>query len=405
MAITSINVPTDDGIYWSKNPIIVQLQTDVDLSVNPETKIKLRIDLTIGATTQQAILEMVPDADGYVIFDIALLVDSCFTNAATNKDLELSPTIYTNIRFLVFMEAFEWFGSPLAEESLTTITTNCYVFKGGIPWQENYMQNYFGIYFTEATYKPFLTNHPVAKKVFRNQKEYLSFINIDASDLTISLVVKVYAEDESEVDSFEMYNPVSIDASSVISFPVGFRNFFTDAGWAAYTPAALYYTVHIKRISDDAIISETRKFYVRDKYYAHTRYFIFENSLAGSDTIAFTGERVKKVKYKSNSAERYVAPDYYPTYTSQRISYGLREQVSYKISSGVITKAEMDWLREMFLAEEIGEIINGRYYPIEIISESIEMKEDGNQLFSVSFEYQPRYSNNVYSSQQFQLIL
>ena len=74
------------------------------------------------------------------------------------------------------------------------------------------------------------------------------------------------------------------------------------------------------------------------------------------------------------------------------------ENVTFKASSGKLTHAYKDYLRDFMLSREIYELVDDRLYRIRITSQKTQLFKDRENNYALQFEYQRAWKDEWYGA-------
>jgi len=241
--------------------------------------------------------------------------------------------------------------------------------------------------------KRFLTWHPLVKKTSRTNHESLYFFS-QYSDVT-EYHVKIQAtKSDGTTTTAELIHLHNSTQYIVFELIVGYgqMNIETLAGAQVNS-----WKVWIEN-QGGTKISEERTFVIDEKYHEYSREFVFRNSFAVYDYYRFTGKHEKNLEYEREILSVY-SPDGETYYNAPQRAVKILESQTFKASSGWVSKAQLDYLREFMLSMEIYEIISERPWRVNITSKKTnKYLVDGEYLYSLEFEYERAYTDNFYST-------
>jgi hypothetical protein len=345
------------------------------------------------------------DANGDAIFDIAEILESvCESNFAFPVDV-----LYSIIRDKVtrpyFVRYYEAYGNPFIARKLHTspLTFCC---TGGIPpWKQpafyHEIQNFFT--FFNSNNMNFLT-WLTEKKADLNSEERLYLMIDKDEDCDVYYHVKAYYNNGTEED---IYPDTRLTTDirpavfgDVFEICVGYKN-LNLGSLCTYPENLIAWEIRpvINGEENGTYVASTFRFNLDRRIYPNTRYFMFKNSLGAFESVIFTGEAILESAITRTQWNNSELSLYEETYRErkQRTDQYVEKM---KASTGWITVAEREWLRELLMSEEVYELKNNARYPVIITSDKVEICKDNVYLYALSIEYEYTYMENIYQSVQ-----
>ena len=123
-------------------------------------------------------------------------------------------------------------------------------------------------------------------------------------------------------------------------------------------------------------------------------YLFFTQSLGGFDTVCLTGVLDEAIETEKDLVQTTRLFDT-PVVTGESSEIGHQKSDKYKVNTGWISKAQVDWLEDVFLAEHKVVDKDGMFIPIIITTSALKKHDSNSTLFFYEFEYQLAYKNNV----------
>ncbi|MBO0933934.1 DUF5977 domain-containing protein [Fibrella aquatilis] len=235
----------------------------------------------------------------------------------------------------------------------------------------------------------FLTNQPDGKQILPNQPEYLYWLNnCSTSPTRIKVMATVLYSDSTKADcccsTFD-----SLATMSVYCVPTG----PVALGLAKADRQIVRYAVWLTDEQDQPV-SETRLYFVDNRYMPDYRYIVFANSLGGFDTVALVGDSSEKVGYTRLISERPTDPLGLPTYAERVVSQvtGERELTA---NTALIAPDQRTWLQDLLLSEEIYVVTDRSHLPLLIQNQDYPASDTTELLGgrSLTFRYANRERN------------
>lgn len=323
--------------------------------------------------------------DNVCIFDFQTIA-----NANLAYDLptysQTAASACLNVMRRFYFRYLERYGNPVLNYTVAE-TTPGYILKAGIPDRE-----FVGTTLRmEARYQTpgkFLTRQPRTKKVAAAQKEFLYFIAPKTStgySGTIGIITTISLKNYQD-DIVVAGDTIALAQYKVGIFPVG----FTQLGLSAHAAFEdiKSYTVKLIDTDGDAVISEIFTYIPDEDVYIDEQYFLFSNSDGGVDTARLTGVKETAFDVEKEKVQRIKLFNTAVT-TGEFADVNHMITDKFKQASGFITKAEADWLEDLFIAEQKFVIAEGKFLPITIsnVSAGKYNSQTGKTFYEIDYEY------------------
>lgn len=284
----------------------------------------------------------------------------------------------------------EKYGSPVVQRIKNTSNYG-FVMKAGIP-KEDFLQNehtHISLYYTPNL---FLTRQPRAKKVSKEQKEFLYYMVKDKVNGHKRKVVVYYTDGSTHTN----YSAVFGDRTYQIwCVPTGYDQINIDSFEPTKTPYK--YTVAVVNAATTTNTSEVFTYNIDDDYYQDETFLFFTTSDGGFDTHRCTGIKKTSFEIDSETAQAITLWDN-DVKTPEFIEFNNQTQKKFRVSTGFLTKDQCIWLEEFFLSENkfVARVnSDGDYYLCPIISatKSAEQFDSNTNLYAYDIEYSIAFKN------------
>lgn len=225
-----------------------------------------------------------------------------------------------------------------------------HVLKGGISVEDfaGYRDDFFTAYLGQN--KKFLTQQPQRKEVVMNQPEFLYLLtNFRPCPNLLRLRYQVFYEDGTS-EKFASAITGDISLWNVYCFAVGPKQLGIDL----LPKKVLQYNVWVNE-ENNFRISEIRRYVLDYRYYANSRFVLFNNSLGGYDTIHFKGEDSEVLSSKIELGKRQLGARYMADEAETFVSNNVGEREITLFTGWYDTMAieNADYLQELILSEDV----------------------------------------------------
>jgi hypothetical protein len=386
MAITVLQEPKD--LSFSKDPIYFLLRTDEVAQPNIRIYIKVKIYNETLASYQDVAppMSLIPDINGDAVFRIESLLDDFI-----DTFFPVVPDIVTSINCPQFIiEYAESFGEPPVIQSYTQ-SNEKFILRGGLNVGEYDTVKYFS-----DIPRSYLSTYSDTKVVAPNSIDYLYFLLEPIFDTTeIQMKVAILMNNG---DEFIEYTD-KIAATSkrqIVRFSAGFYQLGLQT---LYPPDEVYsYTCYIIEQNFQRISAP--RYFTMDTYLCDSKFFIYENSKGGMDSLTATGKNSSEIEISKRFAEKHLAYNY----TSQGAKfYNHGSTSTYNTSYSEIVKSsvgykncdEVNALKDFLLSEKVWEYKIkdgiGKFFPVVVTTQKQTIYDDLDR-FEHAFEFEFRYA-------------
>jgi len=330
------------------------------------------------------------NGQGETQFNVQSILDSVLQPQLPSLSLQRQDQQFK--RF--YLRYFERYGNdPEQSGSVTQVQEN-YLLLGGVSQLEYAQGNFFGNYFQNG---PFYTWQPHSKPVYPDQPEYLTFVvnSFDYTEFAVKARLYYIAEDGTESsEEITLFSQSDVKKYEAYCFPVGVGQLYL----LGYSCAELdRYAIYCQ--SGQNVVSEEREYVLDYKINPYRRYFIFQNSLGGWDTLVTTGRAEHEVSIRTEALEKYLPPKRSPlAHETDILSRSATPETS--LSAGYKTRAMMAALQDFLVSRTVylsaGSTVDaghsasgGTLIPVEIDVRSVTIEDEDADLQSFSFSYRP----------------
>lgn len=335
---------------------------------------------------------------GDVKFDIQELLDGALQTRHDPPTLTASvPTIAdnTNLRYrVIYAERFNVVGTTVFVRRVQS--GDSIVLKGGLQYLDVPAVPDLEHDFYTLTDKPFNTWQPIVKEVTAAEPHFLYFFT--DHQLTGSNRFHLRAEVYYTDGTTDTATLMSTDVQSIHE-TYYYRVSFNDEGLDALQPTKTpyKYTIYIDE-TGAAITTQVVTFWLVDET-RNDRFFLFENSAQGWDTLRCNGNRsainnVVKVEAANMLQAGYAATDATVVQKTESTAD------TFEIFTGFKPKAEIMHLRDFLRSEKVFEVVDGALVPVVVNGGSFELEteETGNYGYGLKFRYRHAFVNKGYSN-------
>ncbi|BDD13150.1 hypothetical protein FUAX_55820 (plasmid) [Fulvitalea axinellae] len=368
-ASTSFTIDSIDRFYFAENPVSLELSAD-----NPDTKQNLRFVAEVKVEKEYMSdnfesvlsrpLEQPANKHGETAFDFSALLTTVVGThvpAFGQVDIERADSLFRRFQ----LSYSEKHGTPPVAGQFVAREIN-YILAGGLETEEQ-SSLFFKDYLSG---QPFLDWEPSRKRLFRNQHDYLYFLNNRDDTEKLVVMAKFVMKDESVVEKIIHEFEGTLNRYEVYCVPVGYGQ-IRAVKVANLSGEIDRYEIWVQ---DQAgvHVSQKRTFYILDDD-ENARFFLYRNSLGTVSSIHLTGagQLTYKTKQRTNGTDQLR--------TGQRTH---SRYTGYMVNNDH-AKALQDFLlsRNVWLQERT------KYVPVEVSTGSKKLVDESKNLQSVQIKY------------------
>ena len=393
-------VDAPESVYFVKNDIyypVTASQANIN-EPNFSMYLEVYIEKTYGSNnfTKELALELPPDSNDQALFRLNDAFEGVFDRYLPNAgESNIKKVTALTRRFRVYFA--EKYGDDPTLQALSE-SSIMQALSGGISKELAAELDFFETFLD--THKRFLTWQPNGKKVSRLQEEYL-FFYFKTAPAGNKFKCKYYIcyDDEAGTENLEEQATwtTGVTAGDIYSIPAGPGH----GGINLYEPAKAIRKYQLFLVDGDGNqVSEIRSFQVDNFNHPNERFFMFENSLGGIDTLRTTGQGSKSSQVEFEISEN-ILPYNYDVQQGQfrQGNYSMRN--TYELSTGHLSKAYADYLQEFLMSPKRYVLRNGKRIPIVLDTKSFEISKDRNFRYYLRFEYKNVFAEEVYTPESY----
>ncbi|MEO0873117.1 MAG: hypothetical protein AAFY48_00785 [Bacteroidota bacterium] len=260
-------------------------------------------------------------------------------------------------------------------------------------------QDYFALYGTNSFFSQyedfwtywkdngrFLTTQKNRKKVVYNQPEWLYWIGRQFGNMFL----RITATQRSGVVTAYTRGTAAVSLGDVVAIQTGYDQLNLPDN---PTDPIVKYTVEL--LIGGTTVSEVFEYTITGNNGGPERFFLFGNSLGGCDTVRATGKFVTQLEIEGQDAERIVDEDVIADGRGAFYQYDVRGTGGFQGSVGYKSAEYIAYLQELLLSPEVWVIdtASQRFNPIRIDRGSVSLFKDGDDLFTLKFNYRHNWQD------------
>lgn len=376
-------VKSPPTVCGTKNPVGHQLSTDPSWATYDDYYVNIQVDwepdYRSGTFETLVTLKTRPGDDNLITVDLAKRLDALLKADPPNPSLA-GGAICTRLikRYQVYYKEYK--DGVLIETKTQGIK---YVVRAGMPVRTGQQ-----LFWWILTDKKALTNAPRTREVTVNFPGWIYFA-IPVSATSVILKADIVFDDDTTT-TISLFTLNGVAQWDVVYFPAGFQQ----TGMHTQAKQVKSYSLYLTNASGGAVISDVHTYNLRRRGSSIDRYYVFENSLGGFDTLHTTGEATYKLPTTKLRARKFVSP-FFGRLDQTTEVYEVETTGTVEQEIGFKSKAEQYWLRDIFLsrwAYRVGDIFpridaSTDLQPIEIQPGDAEIFRDNLFLNPTKFTY------------------
>ncbi|KOY86037.1 hypothetical protein AD998_07660 [bacterium 336/3] len=349
------------------NPIVYKLD-----DATGEATLSLKIGVNVLA-------QVTANWYGGYEFDISKYVKAFVSSTAPNVALEFNAQAESAITFTVDI-------SIVGPAFTNNYTHSFTALRGGLPKEVFAQDSNFFAYMGFNGNQKLLTHQPLRKSsVSPENPEFLAFYTATWGG-TITRNTTVYYTDGTS----DIFTDAFAKSGDVITC---IRCKLTDVPYDEQKEVLEYHVF----FTDGTRTTRLQIFEVDHSFRRQERFFIFENSLGGWDTLRCFGEQESEANVMQE-----MASDYSGNYLANNILktdmfvYDSSISNEHEVNTGYYPASYVAYLREFMLSKNKYLVISNKLYPVVLTSKKIKYANDEKNLKAASFSYSLAADSNEF---------
>jgi len=328
-----------------------------------------------------------PDADGNARFNVSEYLQPLIVPEFRWPSVNIA-TNYPNLLRRFFIRYGEAWGDPPAVQGMVESSEMIAIpgKENDYTFEEKYRQNDTNWSTYRTTFNvlgEFLTNQPRVKFIRKDDHERLFLPFVPESGFTGVLFVWKIEYTDGTTTTYSKNSSYNQDC--VIEYNPSIYIHLLENIQPSKEIAK--YDFYIRR-PGGAIISDIFTFHINQEPEQHEHRLLIHSEKGGFDLVTLTG--VKEIEGQYERDELIEGPSLEnPMKRRKRFNYNTIGQDKIKANTGHLSLDKLNWLKEMFSAEEYGcwEIVNNELYPVNITSTSSSKVKDKDFTWQMTIEY------------------
>lgn len=246
-----------------------------------------------------------------------------------------------------------------------------------------------------------LTWFPDKKRISKDQPEWIGWYNYTAGDLEVVLEVnQTNAAGNLPAEYKHIANGVIVAPGEVLLIPVGYAQLELDDA-----DEVQRYSVRVVDAASDyegedsnpTYLSQERTYYLDDRYYLEKRYLMYLNGFCLPETLRCVGNRTHEIDVEREKSSR-ILQENYTAASPQIFQWRDSHQNRFTYRSGFLRPAEVDALTELLVYNQLWEVYEEGYIPLDVQDDRFRIRESRDTLFAITFRAIPKLKPRNYSN-------
>lgn len=289
----------------------------------------------------------------------------------------------------------QFYGSIPFVRKLTKSATY-YINKGGLSKKNALLRDIIAELApgTDKTKWRFLRQGSKNKPVSPAQPEWLTWINFTGASQTISLELTIYNDDSSDSGPINVVAGVVTPSLQKLQFQAGFTQLDITSRQDLKNP--IYYTLRIKGAA--GYLTDTYTYVIDYTYRPWPRYFVYENSYGGFQTIGTVGKGINEYDRTKDDAQMEVN-QHQAAIDGEFLEANILIQEKGTVNIGYDRSGRRNviLLRDFIVSRTKYVWDNGALVPIGLNTKNLKDAADGVNVYANSFEYYILNQDEVYT--------
>jgi len=359
--------------YWSQNPATFDFDAGDDYRLDPTTKPNLSFlcqvfvepDYLSGVFVPVGPqLEQPADAGGRTRFEVSALLDAYLREhlpaLASPVAMERADPLFR--RF--YLASGQQYGTPPLPEALTNARQH-YVLLGGLSQEEAAAGAWFAY---QAAARPFLTWEPDYQDVLPGQPVYLYYQHLGTG---------------AGLELWRRVLPTRVEQRLATVADARRLEVYCLRVGEDLPAEATGFEVWVADAATGAVLSTVRHYQLDRAYYPQPRFFLYTNSLGGTNVLATTGDAKRTLEVKSTEAPR----TQFDSLLGDTVVFDRTGAPTLNVASGRRLRQQVVADQDFLLATRVTLLSGGFYWPGRIKPATFVVRDEAEGLASLAFDY------------------
>ncbi|HAN19611.1 MAG: hypothetical protein A2X13_14775 [Bacteroidetes bacterium GWC2_33_15] len=337
---------------------------------------RIYVEVVRWSTTYEQVPDIYldPDSNDSAVFYIGNILREYFDIIKTDLWNLADPEQDLYALKYYYVKFYEWDGDSLNNLNQPD---GCWMLYGKLDYQAWPGHSFFTSLASKLNY---LNNIGTRVRCWVNSKHFIYFLNHVGTE-DIDLVAQIFYTDKTN-ETQVIKSLIEVPRYDVIVFPAGYGQL----NIGSFTPAKTVYRYDLSvYISGGAQVGKTVSFYIENKPW-FGKQFLFRNNYGVFESMLCEGKEEAEINATLETSKKRLAYDYSATDFEyvQRVKSKTQE---FKANTGGLIRSEAEHLHEM-LNDKFFKIGESSIIPCNILSKSIKVYNEEDDLHSIEFSYQ-----------------
>lgn len=335
-----------------------------------------------------------PDNSGKIIFDISSIIDPYLNYYNPRIDLPRITNAAGQYKRYRIAYQLQKNGITLGAKSYSDAAI---AIKGGLSEDVLVKTDFFTNYIdANANALTYFKNF----KVSIDETRFITALYSKDDGEAIKVKYTLYFDDNTSNDKTTLIEK-TYSQWEVFVLPSGFNqcNLSTAIPAGKDISNVISYRVTVFQPNNANAVYLIKDYIIEHRNFYNTYQIFFRNSIGGFETLLLRGQVDFKTDYEKMYAKKTYSPESYANLLMlhQVKINNVDETISYKGNSGFISKFNLDVLRDIFIVQEVYELVENRFLPININTKSVNFYTNQDSLFNLQIDWSRAYVNHKYT--------
>jgi hypothetical protein len=344
----------------------------------------LLIDTSGTTYTRLGEIILEPDEDGYGLLYLSKILKNLFseTGLPTFNTAELELNLEALKQY--YLSFAEYYGSTPVVKSLESSDVK-YLLNGKLAADKFPSHTFWD---SLSSKMMFLSNKPKTRHTRKHTQQFLYFAYYTTTGRTVTLKARLYYKSGSS--SSVTIDTLRMEEYEVAAVPCGYLQIGLDSYDEIYKYEIYLMAPTIIPLSDEVISEEIT--FILDEDTLYERNFFYKNDYGVFETLECSAQEfsfsTEKLLMEKQLGFDYAVPE------GDLSSNLLAGYDVMAVTSRNMSREEALNVREMMYNDDVYLVGREKYIPVVVVSDRINLVDEMNDVYSISFEYRYKYRDN-----------
>lgn len=239
--------------------------------------------------------------------------------------------------------------------------------------------------YLSATGRKFFTRRNLAN-VLATKETKLIFDGLSRTDTVFKATIQMYYTDGTNSTVTLGKYTKSSSVNRIMRFHLGYNDLQIDSIKTVGKTVSYYNAFIYDNAGSNQLFERITVTLVPNKKFE--KYFLFENSLGGIDTLYTYGVFDFKLNFQNQLTQNYSDDPANGIYDGEFSETSNRTQETFELNTGFVGKDYLDYLKDFMYSKKKYMVDGSKLVKVNIPSQSIKMYNDRDQAFGLSIDLQ-----------------